>query len=160
MFKFFTVNSDSTVDSIKKQYKKLAFQYHPDVGGDVETMKAINIEYEQALKELGKMNNKNYGVDSEFINIIDSLIKLKMKNVEIEICGWFVYVTGNTKPYKDALKSLKLWFNSQKSAWYYKPSWYRKKDKKVWSMEEIRTVFGSQIVNNGRREDDLAITAG
>lgn len=159
MFKFFKVTTESTVDSIKKQYKKLAFQYHPDVGGDTEKMKIINAEYEKALLELGKMNNKNYSLDEEFINIIDELIKLKMKNVIIEVCGWFVYVSGDTKLYKDSLKGLKLWWNNNKQAWYFKPSWYSKKGKETWSMDRIRDTWGSQIVNN-RHDDNIAITAG
>jgi len=33
-------------NELKKRYRKLAFQYHPDRGGDAEIMKAINAEYD------------------------------------------------------------------------------------------------------------------
>lgn len=32
-----------TLDELKAAYRRLAMQYHPDMGGDTETMKAINI---------------------------------------------------------------------------------------------------------------------
>ena len=40
-----------TLDELKREYRRLAFANHPDRGGDVETMKAINAEYE-AMHEI------------------------------------------------------------------------------------------------------------
>lgn len=34
----------TTLDDLKKTYRHLAMQYHPDCGGDAEKMKAINTE--------------------------------------------------------------------------------------------------------------------
>jgi hypothetical protein len=36
----------NSLEDLKKQFKKLAFKHHPDKGGDVEVMKAINNEYD------------------------------------------------------------------------------------------------------------------
>lgn len=35
-----------SIDDLKKQFRALAFQHHPDKGGDPEIMKAVNVEYE------------------------------------------------------------------------------------------------------------------
>ncbi len=40
------VKRDATADEIKKAYRKLARQYHPDAGGDEEKFKEINLAYE------------------------------------------------------------------------------------------------------------------
>lgn len=40
---FSNVNS---IESLKAQYKKLAFQNHPDRGGDTKVMQKINAEYD------------------------------------------------------------------------------------------------------------------
>ena len=146
--KFFKIDSNSTIDSLKKEYKRLAFIHHPDRGGSVEMMQMLNNEYEAALNELGKQNNKNYSLDQDYMDLIDKLIKLNMQGVTIEICGWFVYIAGDTKPYKKELKAMGLYWHSKKVSWYYKPSWYVKKGKSQWDMEKIRNTFGSQVVNN------------
>jgi len=158
MFKYFRLTNESTIDEVKKQYKKLAFKHHPDLGGSTEIMQEINAEYETALEYVGNNHNKNYSLDTDFINIIDALIRLKMQNVELEICGWFIYVTGNTKPYKGHLKELGLYWNSKKYCWYWKPSWYRKFGHDTWSMDKIRNTWGSERVsNNHNNEDNLQL---
>lgn len=37
----------SSFDDLKTQYRALAFQHHPDRGGDLATMQAINAEYDK-----------------------------------------------------------------------------------------------------------------
>ena len=36
-----------TLEELKKQYKRLAMQHHPDIGGNVRDMQEINAEYNQ-----------------------------------------------------------------------------------------------------------------
>lgn len=35
-----------SLDDLKEQYRKLAMRHHPDCGGDLEAMKAVNAEYD------------------------------------------------------------------------------------------------------------------
>lgn len=155
----------STIDAIKKQYKKLAFQFHPDIaGGSTQKMQELNNEYEEALKLCGTANKKNYSLDQEYIDIIDALIKLNMQGVKIEICGWFIWVSGETgeetKQYSKQLgkNGLGLIWHGQKKSWYYKPKWYYNKSKNSWEMDKIRDVYGSEKVNantnNSNKQDN------
>ena len=48
--KYFT--NIKTLDDLKKEYRRLVMLNHPDRGGDLETMKIINLEYEQKHEEL------------------------------------------------------------------------------------------------------------
>lgn len=150
MKKYLTKNY-STIDELKKDYKKWAFKLHPDVGGSTKEMKILNNEYETCIKEVGKATNKNYSFDIDFVDIIDELIKMQMDGVTVEIMGFFIWVYGNTKPYKDQLKTLKLWWHSKKKCWYYKPNWYVKKGRKQYSFEEIRNAYGSTIVDESQK---------
>ena len=46
-----------TLEDLKKQYRALAMQNHPDRGGDAETMKAINNEYDELLGNPSSFSN-------------------------------------------------------------------------------------------------------
>ena len=48
-----------TVEEIKVNYKKLAMKHHPDLGGDLETMKLLNNAYETALKNCDGQTTKD-----------------------------------------------------------------------------------------------------
>lgn len=161
-----------TIEELKKLYKKLAFQLHPDIThDDGSNMKQLNNEYDYLYPLIGKAAGKTYrpssvkennynSYDDEFKEMIEKLIKLKMENVTIEVCGWFIYITGNTKPYKDLLgkNGLKLWY-SQEKGWYYKPSWYKGSKHKAWDMEKIREVYGSSVVNNRQDQENNLVYA-
>lgn len=161
MFKYFTFGDDESIDSLKKQYWKLARQYHPDFndGKTNEEMKHINNEYELALQNLGKIKNKDYRVDEDYIIIVDETLKLNMENVDIEVCGWFVYLWGETKPHKEELKKLGYRWNGKKVCWYWRPSWYTKRNRNSWSMDKIRETWGSETVPRREREERERITA-
>lgn len=45
-------NNPETLEDLKKQYKKLAFQNHPDRGGKTSDMQEINAEYEVLFSRL------------------------------------------------------------------------------------------------------------
>lgn len=90
----------TTLEELRKEYKKLVKQNHPDNGGSVEVIKVINVEYEIQFKILEKSdtynNRKKYNQqeDEMIRDIINVIIHL---NIDIEICGSWIWVTGNTK---------------------------------------------------------------
>ena len=139
-----------TLEELKREYKKLALANHPDRGGDVEVMKAINAEYDELFAKVKDIHRnakgetytkENAETAAEFKDIIDKLIK--MAGLEIEIIGSFIWVGGNTKEHKDQLKALGFKWHSNKKLWYKSPEGYRRKTRKNMSMEEIRDAFGT-----------------
>lgn len=140
----------NTLEELKKEYKRLALANHPDRGGDVEIMKAINAEYDIVF---AKVKNTHVNAKGEtytkentetpdiFKDIIDKLIK--MAGLEIEIIGSFIWVGGNTKEHKDELKAVGFKWHSAKKLWYKSPEGYRRKTRKNMSMDEIRDAFGT-----------------
>ena len=87
-FKYF--NNPTTLEELKAQYKKLAFQYHPDVGGDNESMKAVNAEYDELFSVLKNVHRNAKGemythapkedeqpeAPEEFRDLISKLVRL------------------------------------------------------------------------------------
>lgn len=157
VYKYFKLGDAEDINSLKKQYYRLAREHHPDFGGSNAAMKQVIAEYEQALLNLGNLTKKNYKLDQDFVDIIDELLRMHMAGTDIEICGWFIYVHGNTRPYKDKLKEQGLYWNGKKQCWYWKPAWYRRRGGVTWSMDKIRDVYGSQQVE---QEPLTAVTAG
>lgn len=146
--KYFT--NINTLEELKKECKRLALTNHPDRGGNVEVMKAINAEYDEIfakVKDIHKnakgetYTKENTETPDMFKDIIDQLIK--MNGVEIEIIGCFIWLSGNTKEHKDQLKALGFKWHSNKKLWYKSPEGYRRKTRKNMSMDEIRNAFGT-----------------
>ena len=150
MLKYF--KNCTTKEECKKMYKKLAFKHHPDRGGDLDTMKEINNEFDWIMKngifksaKAKKDTKKDYDFStSQFKDIITKL--LKFKGLEIEITGVFIWVTGNTYQNKEVLKQLGFRYSRNKKAWYTAPKEYFTQKtyyKKSYSMNEIRNKYGS-----------------
>lgn len=148
------------LEELKKEYRRLAFIHHPDRGGDHETMKAINSEYEKAAERLKyakqgaeteSKHEHQTETPAEFIEIIDKLIR--MNGVEIEICGSWIWVTGNTYPNREALAEMGFKYSKNKKSWY----WFfdcglKMKRRGKYSMDEIRDKYGSTKVNTRAQE--------
>lgn len=69
-YKILEINKQSSLEEIKKAYKKLAIKYHPDKGGNPEQFKKISEAY-QVLSDPEKRkiyDNSNYNT-----NLFDNL---------------------------------------------------------------------------------------
>lgn len=156
--KYFT--NCKTLEELKATYKKLALKNHPDVaGGSEETMKAINKEYDEVFPRLKNIHTNKDGeqytkenneTPNEFKDIITAI--LRMEFVTVEVIGSFLWVSGNTKPYRDELKKLGFKWHQTKACWYKSPEGYRKYGKKSYSMDEIKEMYGVQYSETGKDE--------
>lgn len=153
--------SCTTVEQIKQEYRKLAMQMHPDVGGSTEAMQALNQDYEAALRccdgqtsqgSDGREHTYRYdqGKEREIIEKIDQLLQLQMNDAEIWLIGLWIWIEGNTKPYKDGLKELGCRWSNKHTAWY----WRREEDR-TWrssgkDLSGIAATYGaSKITRKG-----------
>lgn len=127
-------------------------KYHPYRGGDTETMKRINAEYDEMFALLKAAHNTTEAPE-EFRNIIDYLMKLD--GLEIELCGSWLWIGGNTKAHKDELKKAGCRWSNNKKLWY----WHHAEEGHHWrkggsTKGQIRTKYGSQVFKGSQEESN------
>jgi hypothetical protein len=141
----------STLNEVKALYKKLAKQYHPDLGGDTVTMQAINKEYAFASakvikgEKLSEEETENQlRFSEEYRQALEKIIHLE--GIVIELVGFWIWVTGNTIAVKSELKGAGFFFASKKLAWYFRTGEYKCSKGGKKSLEEIREKYGSELI--------------
>jgi hypothetical protein len=132
----------------KKTFLQLAHKYHPDRGGNTLIMQYLNCTYKDYLKGIrtGESKESQDQIDADLIEKVNLIIKYS--DLEIEILGSWIWVTGNTKDHKENLKSYGFLFSPKKVAWYYRKEDERKsRSKGGFTLEEIRERHGSKFAN-------------
>ena len=152
MFNYFeNLNLES---EIKERFKKLAKENHPDKGGSLEVMKEINNQYDNVLKGIFQKSGKSITEIEELLKD-SNLIREKLMEILlcpgliIELCGSWIWITGDTKLAKELLKGAGFMWASKKVAWY----WHKPQDTfKRWctkfNLEMIRDKYGSEKITN------------
>ena len=151
-----------TQEDIKKAYRQECLRLHPDNGGDEEMFKKMQQDFAVMFERVKNIHTNKDGeyyeksgeyatseTAQEFMDVIDQLMGLE--GIEIEICGSWLWVSGNTKLVKDVLKEIGFKYSSNKQMWYYQRDGRRRYHKKAWTIEQIRGVYGSQRVRNGAK---------
>lgn len=153
---FSTIQS---IEQLKKEYRKLSLEYHPDTGGDEETFKEIYAEFEQLLEgfmhasfsqyeeETGK---EAYGNAFVFADILKEVIHF---NITIQIIGYWIYAF-NSYEYKDYLKEKGFWFSKKHKAWVYSGG-QKRKVRTNYSLSNIKDKYGVQEIRD--KEEQVKI---
>jgi hypothetical protein len=149
----------ATLEELKKQYRELCRAHHPDLGGNEETMKLINIEYERLVRsgayaEEMSRTGSDEDIEAAFREVLEKLTVLS--GLVLEICGSWLWVTGNTYQHKESLKSNGFKFASKKLAWFWRPDEAKSRNRKPLSLEEIRERHGSKVIHSNGMKNALA----
>ena len=161
--KYFT--NCHSLEDLKAEYRRLVKIHHPDMGGSTETMQAINDEHDRVFEILKKQHNataeehkRTTEAPEEFINIINALVKIP--GIIVELCGCWLWISGDTRASKDALKAAGCRWSSSKKMWY----WRHQEDGAHWSrgkktMGQIRAKYGSQTFAGSNGSSAYALEA-
>ena len=98
--KLFGLTSNFTKDELKKRYLELSKKYHPDLNGDEEMMKKINLAY-----EVLKNDSFQYKTTKEQINyeeLMESLIKYDKLEKKLGTYASKTFYFSNTLEFKYA----------------------------------------------------------
>lgn len=147
-----------TLDELKAAYRRLALKYHPDMGGSTEIMQEINNEHDALFEQLKRQRNASADeyhqtteTAEEFREILAVLLGLP--GLTVELCGSWLWISGETRQHKDALKAAGCRWSSNKKMWYWRhPEDARGHYRCKRSMNEIRSKYGSQVFDADGRE--------
>ena len=143
----------ATLEDLRKVYRRLAVQFHPDLGGDTETMQQINAEYDNAFEALKNRHNTQaaatgsrviHEAPEKFRQVIEKIITIP--GIEIELCGSWVWISGDTKSCKGQLKAAGCFWASKKKMWYWRAPEDAVHTRSHKSMDEIRMKYGSEVI--------------
>lgn len=140
---------DVNEDVIKKAYRKASSIYHPDKGGSTEMMQAVNNAYDTLKDFQAKAEEIEVSFDAEdsypedFNNALN--IVLSLEGLIVEVCGIWIWVTGNTMEHKETLKAANFKWAKKKVAWHFRPSDYKSKGRGTWDLDRIRDEHGSKV---------------
>lgn len=146
-----------TIEQIKAAYKKLAKQYHPDLGGDTLTMQQINKEYAfasaRAVKD-ANLSEEETEKEMQFSECYRQAIEkiIHLEGIMIEVVGYWIWVTGNTYPVRSTLKEAGFLFAPKKQAWYFRTEEFKVSKGGKKSLDEIRAKYGSEIIKEDKRK--------
>lgn len=148
-----------TRQELRKKYRELCKQFHPDVNPNTDgtEMKEINSEYDGLIKvlpsEKTSESTTNNGGESSTDNapdiyrvIIEKIISIP--DIQIEIIGTWLWVSGKTYEYREIFKSFGMRYTKTKKAWYYNggnTEYHRGYHK---NLDEIRDKYGSEVFKN------------
>lgn len=156
------------INEIKKTYRNLAMENHPDRGGDTATMQKINEQYHNALN--GKHETKFTGDDGKeytywynqqkeqsIIDKLDELIALNLSDgSEIWLIGFWIWILDTDKELDyDKLKSAKCRWHSKRKCMYWKPAGKRRsRYNKDASLEDLGHKYGLEIAHKVNKEKE------
>lgn len=144
------VESVITEEIVKAAYRKACFKFHPDRNSaGIEMMKLVN-EAKDCLKgetfPFAYKNEEGYDYGEEISLALNKIINLH--GLIIEVCGAWVWVSGNTKEHWPVLKEAGFKFSPPKKMVYFRPHYAstRRYKKDGLSMDDIRNKYGADNI--------------
>lgn len=137
-------NTTYTAEDVKNQYRKMISKYHPDRNPlGLHMTQLINEAYEMLQDTSGELDDE---VESFAEGVLNALRAVMDLGLNVEMCGTWVWVSGDTRPHKELLKSHGYRWSGKKMMWYWHEAQQRSYGRGKYSIEEIRGKYGSRGV--------------
>lgn len=92
----------------------------------------------------------DFATDERLRVILNKIINFS--DITINIVGSWIWLEGDTYPYKDQLKEMGFTWSRQRKMWYWHNGEYRKKGNKNLSFSDIENKYGSTKVKTEQRQ--------
>lgn len=148
-----------TNEKIKAEYKRLVKLLHPDNGGSEEVFKEMQNEFDIVFNQVknyhtNKENKKYYKETEEAPEAFRSIIAEleRFKNINIDLVGEWLWVSGSTKDIKEELKKIGFRWSHDKGCWYYHTGAYRRhSNKNLKTLEELKNWYGCEAIKHQKK---------
>lgn len=142
------------LDELKKDYKKLCFKMHPDLGGDHVTFVAMQNEYKIIFDAMATPQSDK---PAEIMEALDDLSFLfNHDGLEILITGRWVWLDFAIKPSLEIIERIKnigYFWSQSKKMWYFDCTGKAKKRKKVpaKAWQDIILTYGLDKIHSSKQ---------
>lgn len=148
-----------TIEDVKRTFKDLAKRLHPDNGGNAEDFKSMMSEYKTAFDRLKNVHQSKDGdtyekktetteTPEQFASAINAVINFD--DIEIELVGAWIWLNGNTYPYRDIIKEAGYFWSSKHKKWYYNGDQFKSKKHSKKSFSDIEEIYGAEIIKKAK----------
>ena len=157
-----------TLEQLRRQYKELLKKFHPDnANGSTEATQEINAEYDKLFKVLKdghesksadsnrntasnakadyNSNTYDWENDKALREVLQKIINFN--GIEIDLIGAWIWIDGNTYPYKESLKEYGFRWSQQRHKWYWHDGEFRRHGNNKLSYLDIQKMYGSTSVH-------------
>lgn len=151
-------SSCNSVGDIKKRFRELVRDTHPDNGGSAMECARVIEEYREALKNMEVFNasrraGRVHVEEAEAPELSGDLadvaaILCSLPGVIVELCGRWLWVSGDTYAHRKEIKEAGCKWASKKKMWYFHEGEYTRRGGPV-EMSSIRMKYGTATVNIG-----------
>jgi curved DNA-binding protein CbpA len=157
-------SQEMTIEEIRKNFHHFCLQLHPDKGGDPEAFKAMKNEYDYfsgllAATEGGRATaeNRSARYTAETERVLREAIErfMNIPGIMIEICGFWLWISRDTFPVHEQIKTVGAKFSGHKKMWYWAATMKAGKVRGIYNMNKIRAKFGSERIESDAREQVL-----
>jgi len=154
MFKYFSDSDRSTIETLRKAYKRNALKMHPDKGGSHSEFTQMSNEYNTILEKRlfateESFSNDSVKMEKDLAQKINDI--MSATGIEIEVSGSWIWVGGNTFESKDILKNAGFRFAGKKKMWYWSATMNEKRRGRL-SVEARRKKYGSVKIETKTRK--------
>lgn len=141
--KILNLSGELTPDLIKAAFIAACKKYHPDINpAGAEMMKVVNAAYDILRDYEGTVQEEQTDYGELFNEALNAVLPLP--EIFVEICGVWMWVTGDTRQHKTTLKQAGFKWASKKKAWHFRPDKFRSRSRGNTSLAQIREKYGSK----------------
>ena len=139
-----------TFEDLRKSYKTFCFIYHPDKGGTKEKFQEMQRQYEERIHFLKRYGERKTNAkakepemtEDEMKRFSHIISKVLFPGVEIELVGCWIWLSGNTFPYRDKIKDSGFFWSSKHKKWFWNPEGKKRKVRSKKNYDELKNIYG------------------